>query len=310
MRHARVLREAGYGVTLHSARHEARAALRAGGWAVADDLRALEDCRHAIVATRTLLHVENTISVLEAGMDVLVEKPLSISATHAAALIDKATAAERTVFCGLNLRFSQSLLCFREWLGRVGSVHAGHVECRSWLPDWRPGTDYRTCYSASAVDGGVLRDLIHEVDYAGWLLGWPASVFARFGRSGRLGIEAEEAACLSCPLPSGAGLNIALDYLSRIPTRIFRVFGEFGTLTWNGIAQTVTFESQGGATDHREIRESRDENLLRQDSAFLNDDASNLVRAAEALRALAVCDAARLSVDSGHDEVINYPKAA
>ena len=50
---------------------------------------------------------------------------------------------------------------------------SAHVSCQSWLPDWRPGRDYRESYSARADEGGALRDLVPELDYATALLGRP-----------------------------------------------------------------------------------------------------------------------------------------
>ncbi len=306
LRHARVLRAAGHEVAVFSARHEARAALRAEGWTVPVSPADFPGCRHAIVATRTGLHAGNTMSLLEAGMDVLVEKPLSTSFENGRTVVEAAARFQRRIHCALNLRFSKSLNLFRSWLERPGRLHAAHVECRSYLPDWRPGTDLHASYSASASEGGVLRDLAHEIDYAGWLLGWPRSVFARFDRSGRLGIEAEEAAYLDCAHSSGVSVQIDLDYLSRIPVRTMRVFGEQGTLQWNGMTQTVSFEAPGAAVDSRELPETKDENLLRQDLAFLNGEDDKLVSGAEALRGLAVCDAARRSADSAKDEAVDY----
>ena len=302
MRHARVLREAGHEVAIFSARSQRRQVLRAEGWMVPDAMEDFSGCRHAIVATRTGSHVETTLPLLEAGMDVLVEKPLAINGEQGLVLLDAATKLQRRVFCALNLRFSLSLNFFRSWLDRPGRWHAAHIECRSYLPDWRPGTDWKASYSASATEGGVLRDLVHEIDYAGWLLGWPETVFARFDRSGRLGIKAEEAASLDCSLASGAMVQVDLDYLSRVPIRTMRVFGEKGTLQWNGITQTVQFESLDGTIDSSEKHESRDENLRRQDTAFLDGADENLVSGEEALRGLAVCDAARRSADSARVE--------
>lgn len=301
-RHARVLREAGHEVALYSTRLEARVTLRAEGWTVPETLADFPGCRHAIVASRTGLHGEHALPLLEAGMDVLVEKPLEVDGAHGEALVRAAARLQRKVFCALNLRFSPSLQRFRKGIERVGRVHAAHVECRSYLPDWRPGTDLKTCYSASATEGGVLRDLVHEIDYAGWILGWPEKVFARFDRSGRLGIEAEEAVYLDCVLPSGANLQIDLDYLSRTPIRRMRVFGELGTLTWDGMAQMVDFLAPGLDAECHEVKQSRDANLLWQDLAFLNGEEDKLVSGEEALRGLAVCDAARRSAASRREE--------
>lgn len=306
LRHARVLREAGQEVAVFSARPEARVALRAEGWTVPDVPTDFPGCRHAIVATRTGRHAEDAIPLLEAGMDVLVEKPLAVDLAQAKVIVEAADKRERKVFCALNLRFSHSLNLFRAWRERAGNFHAAHVECRSYLPDWRPGTDVSASYSASAEEGGVLRDLVHEIDYAGWLLGWPERVFARFDRSGRLGIAAEEAAYLDGVLPSGANLQIDLDYLSRVPIRKMRVFGEKGTLTWDGMAQTVEFCSPGKDTEWVEAKESKDENLLCQDLAFLNGEEDRLVSGAEALRGLAVCDAARRSAESRREEEVVF----
>lgn len=301
-RHARVLREAGNEVALFSTRPEARAALRAEGWTVPETATGFSGCRHAIVASRTGLHREHTIPLLEAGMDVLVEKPLEVNSTEGRALVEAAAKLNRKVFCALNLRFSPSLQQFRKWLERVGKIHAAHVECRSYLPDWRPGTDLKASYSASATEGGVLRDLVHEIDYAGWMFGWPDKVFARFDCSGRLGIAAEEAAYLDCALPSGANLQIDLDYLSRTPIRRMRAFGELGTLTWEGMAQAVVFQAPGQEAEFHEVDQSKDANLLWQDLTFLSGNEDKLVSGEEALRGLAVCDAARRSAESRREE--------
>ena len=110
----------------------------------------------------------------------------------------------------------------RDLLPQIGAVHAVRVECQSYLPDWRPGSDYRESYSARADEGGVLRDLIHEIDYATWLFGWPVAVTARYGNTGRLGIAAEEWAELAWEAPADVEVSMRLDYLTRPPRRVMR----------------------------------------------------------------------------------------
>ena len=116
------------------------------------------------------------------------------------------------------LRFDSSLLLFRKHLTEIGRIRSVRIECQSFLPEWRPGTDYRNAYSARADEGGVLRDLIHEIDYAIWIFGLrPRS--CPLGKPGLLGIESDEFADILWEAPSGASVSIRLDYLTRIPRR-------------------------------------------------------------------------------------------
>ena len=63
---------------------------------------------------------------------------------------------------------------------RLPGLHpyCARVICSSYLPDWRPGVDYRTVYSAhKAMGGGVTIDLIHEWDYLVELFGVPEQLY-------------------------------------------------------------------------------------------------------------------------------------
>lgn len=132
-----------------------------------------------IVATDTGRHVEDGLSAIERGLDVLVEKPISTDARQARRLCLARAKFARQVFVGCVLRFSESLNTFRKLLNRVGKLHSVRIECQSYLPEWRPARPYKNSYSSRAGEGGVLLDLIHEIDYAGWIFGWPKAVQAR-----------------------------------------------------------------------------------------------------------------------------------
>ncbi len=148
--------------------------------------------RFCIIATDTGRHALDGIEAAEWGLHLLVEKPLATDATEARRLCARA-AASRKIFVGCVMRFSKSLNTFREMLNSIGRVNPVRIECQSYLPDWRPARDYRESYSARPDEGGVLRDLIYEIDYAGWLFGWPCALQAKVKNLGRLGINADEA---------------------------------------------------------------------------------------------------------------------
>ena len=260
-----------------------------------------------IVATDTARHLSDALAGIDAGCDVLVEKPLARDAIEAGKLVPAAAKAGRKLYVGCILRFSDSLGTFRSMLEDLGALHAVRIECRSYLPAWRTDRPYRESYSADANEGGVLRDLIHEVDYAGWIFGWPASVEGRLRNLGRLGIEAEEAADLAWETPAGCRVTIGLDYLSRPARRRMQAFGEGGTLEWDGISRTVRLDNESGRCREVVSSESPEARFRKQAEAFLGMGDEEAATGLDGWRALAVCDAARKSSETGRAEAVEYP---
>lgn len=263
-----------------------------------------------IIATDTGRHVKDGLLAIQRGLDLLVEKPLSVDAQGARQLVSKASEAGRRLFVGCVLRFSDSLNKFRDALARVGRLHAVRIECQSYLPDWRPYRPYHESYSARAEEGGVLRDLVHEIDYAGAIFGWPKAVQARVRNLGRLGIKADEVADLLWETEDGCLVSLSLDYLSRLPRRRVRAAGEWGTLEWDGIENTVTVSLAGRPVEVVESSQTRDEMFLEQARAFVHASQGvwdpRLATGEEGVKALAVCDAARQASDSRRQERVEY----
>jgi len=305
-RHLSVLRNDGQAVAALPKRADRGAELRGLGFTVADSLAdaARDGATRAIVASDTRLHEADTLATLECGMDALVEKPLTSTLAEARRIRAAVQTGQRRVFVGCTLRFSESLRQFRSWLPRIGAVHSVRIEAQSYLPDWRPARPYRESYSARANEGGVLRDVIHEIDYAGWLFGWPTKVQATLSNLGRLGIAAEEAADLFWITPGGVSVSLRLDYISRPPCRRMIARGELGTLEWDGMRSLVTFASPAESEEFISTQ-ARDEMVLAQDLAFLGSmEDPHLATLDDALWAVAICDAARVSSVSRREEPV------
>jgi len=264
-----------------------------------------------VIATDPKRHLEDALAAMDRGLDVLVEKPLATTAHEAEQIARHARSSRRKLFVGCVLRFSASLNAVRQSLPKVGRLHAIRIECQSYLPDWRPSRPYHASYSARANEGGVLRDLIHEIDYAGWLFGWPTSVQARVKNLGRLGIEADEIAELMWETPSGALLSLCLDYLSRPSRRSLRAAGERGTIVWDGMSGTVTVGVAGAPVEELRSSQTRDEMFLAQTRAFLDACEGKLdfrlATADHGVKALAICDAARHASDEGRETSVERP---
>lgn len=261
----------------------------------------------AVIATDTIRHLSDAREAISAGLHVLIEKPIGTSTDGVSDLLAFAEASGRRVYVGCNLRYSRGLRELRDRLPSVGTRYSARIECQSYLPAWRPASNYRMSYSARATDGGVLRDLIHEIDYAALLLGGPTRVSASLYNSGELGIEAEECADLFWRTADGCSVSIRLDYLSRLSRRSTTIVGSAGELRWDAIAQTVTWRGADGAAETVDVREERDSQYLAQmkDFVSLADPATAPIATGdEALAAMRVLDAARRSSASERSELL------
>jgi predicted dehydrogenase len=262
------------------------------------------------VATDTGRHFHDGLAAAALGLHLLVEKPLAKDAAEAAWLYREATAAGRKVFVACVMRFARSLGRFRELLSDIGHVHAVRIECQSYLPDWRPTRPFRESYSARPDEGGVLRDLIHEIDYAGWLYGWPETVQAKVTNRGRLGIEADEAAEILWEGSSGVDVSVRVDYLSKPTRRRMTAFGEQGTIEWDAMESAVTLWRSGESAVREAFPQTKNDMLDAQARAFLaatdGQDPWPLASGLDGMCALAVCDAARRASASRREEKVVY----
>lgn len=256
-----------------------------------------------VVATDTARHVADTIAALDAGAaHVLVEKPLASNLAEAAPLISHPLSKRVTVAAPLRAHAA-----FRDVVQRIpemGDHFSAFVRCQSWLPSWRPDRDYRQSYSSRQEEGGVLRDLVHELDYAVTLFGEPELLFAELQYEGPLDVESDQAATLVWR--SGrTRVMVRLDYISAPGGRSLEVHGVNGSIEWDVSAATVTLrDAAGGSADYHYPPDlDRNRVMATQHEAILGADGSEsrATRLAvgypatmeEGLAVLDLCDRAR-----------------
>lgn len=259
-----------------------------------------EQLHGSIVATDTGRHGADVEALIARG-PVLCEKPLVANSDELGVLRAIAATSRYPIFCAYCLRFSQALRTFAVHLPRIGPPHQVRIECESYLPDWRPGTNHQNSYAARPAEGGVLRDLSHEVDYAIWLFGRPSAVWADLRATGRLGIESDDLCDLGWTTPSGTTVSIHLNYLTRKPRRTMRAAGPLGEITWDGVRQTVSVDLIEGS-EVFDCSEAKDAMYERQADAFINvsDSAgSSLATFAEAAFVVELIDASMRSSKLG-----------
>jgi predicted dehydrogenase len=156
--------------------------------------------------------------------------------------------------------------------GSIGGLSSLRLWFGSWLPDWRPGTDYRTGYSARrALGGGVLLDAIHELDLALWAVGdRRLEVLGAFvGRVGPLEIDVEDTVrAILAPPDRSITVEVALDYLARRYRRGIEATGDAATVRLDWARGVVEVEDAGTITVH-EATTPVGASYQLQDEAFL-----------------------------------------
>lgn len=131
------------------------------------------DLDAALVACPNYKHAEVTVAALQAGINVLCEKPMATGADEARAMIDAADRNGRELMIAFANRFRPEVIALRKAiedgaLGEIRSVRCGWLR-RSGVPGLNSWFT-----SKRKAAGGVLIDLgSHLVDLALWLTGNP-----------------------------------------------------------------------------------------------------------------------------------------
>jgi predicted dehydrogenase len=134
-----------------------------------------------VVGTPNYLHAPQTIAALNAGVHVMVEKPMAMNAREAYQMLEASQRSGAILMVAHCFRFDPEVLWLREQakLGRLGKIirTKGYGVHTQWGPSgWFTEARY--------AGGGAMADMgVHALDTARFLLGdpQPVSVYARIG---------------------------------------------------------------------------------------------------------------------------------
>ncbi len=188
----------------------------------------------AVIATANQAHAELASRALDAGLAVVVDKPLAPTAAEARALVDEAErrGAMLTVFH--NRRWDSDQLTLRRLLaeGRLGRVHRYESRFERWRPEPRPGAWRET--TPPERGGGVLLDLgTHLVDQAIALFGPVAAV--RGEVDSRRGGVADDDAFVALTHESGVHSHLWASSVAAAPGPRLRVLGDAAAYVVDGV---------------------------------------------------------------------------
>jgi len=189
-----------------------------------------------VICTPNNLHIPIALKACEENCHIFTEKPLSHNLSDVDRLIKLTEEKKLVLMVGYCLRFHPALVFIKKIIdeGEIGRVLSFRLEVGSYLPEWRPGSDYRKNYAvSSSLGGGVILDLSHEIDYIQWLGGKVREVFCYSDTLSNLEIKTEDTAEILLRFENRAIGEIHMDYIQRTPRRNCQIIGNKGTILWD-----------------------------------------------------------------------------
>lgn len=226
----------------------------------------------AFITNPTHLHVDTALKCARQDCHLFVEKPLSHTLDGVNELISEANKRNLVTLIGCQLRFDPILNEIRDILDRreFGQVLTFRAYSGSYLPNWRPNQDYRNSYSAySSKGGGVVLDLIHEIDYTHWLFGPPSNIKSEISYVDSLEIDSEAIADILIRTISGEVGNIHLSYCRHQPKRTIEIVCDDGVITGDLVNKEIIKETASNSKV-QEFDYGRDTRFKNQLDYFIN----------------------------------------
>jgi len=263
----------------------------------------------AIVSSPAILHLEQSLELAKNGVHLLIEKPLSHTSDRVNELLEVINKNSVIAMVGYVMRYDSGAIEFKNWISNkiTGKILHARIECGSYLPDWRPGQDYRKTVSAlSGLGGGALLELSHELDYLHWFFGKPIDVQAQIRNSGSLNIDVEDQADLFMTSEQEYPIVAQIDFNRRYVKRKCTVLTAEGELTWNAVKQNVTWKTVNEGSSSYDYSDKSDYIYRTQIEVFfdcIENDNAPIVTVEDGINVLRLIDAARDSSING-DKII------
>lgn len=224
-----------------------------------------------IVGVPNRLHEEITVDALEAGLDVLVEKPLAHTLDSARRIADVARDADGFCMVGFTMRYApltRRVIDLRN-RDRFGSL--SHVGVEYLRRDFVPSDGRGWFTDPDLAGGGVLMDLgVHIIDLALYLLEYPAVIeVSGITRSAFGGYEVDDAATALLRCADGRTVSVETAWKGAVePSRRCVVRGREAGAAFDVSGSELTLVTPDDAPIETESVEPEDMHLV-ENRAFL-----------------------------------------
>ena len=188
-----------------------------------DELLSISEIRLIVIATPNETHYSFARQCLEAGRDVVVDKPFTTTLEEAVSLVQFAKDANRLLTVYQNRRYDGDFQAVRQLLevGTLGRIVRFETSYDRFRPQLKPGA-WR---EAARPGSGILFDIApHLIDHALVLFGLPEAVTADV-RAERENAAADDAFDITLHYSNGMRAVLRSSILAAAPRPRFVLFG-------------------------------------------------------------------------------------
>lgn len=181
-----------------------------------------------VISTPNRSHASLGLAALEAGLAVVLDKPMAVSVAEAERLVAASRHTGRLLTVFHNARWANTFLTVREIIasGVLGTITRYEARMDRYRPAPRPSAWRESGDPAEA--GGLLFDLgSHLIDQAVQLFGWPLRVYAEVARR-RPDTQVDDDTFVALEF-AGLRAHLWMSYLARLPGPAVRVHGLNGS---------------------------------------------------------------------------------
>ncbi|SHE51702.1 Gfo/Idh/MocA family protein [Alkalibacter saccharofermentans] len=199
------------------------------------------------ICTPHFLHKEQVVSCLNAGINVLTEKPMAINIPDAEMMIRAANKSGKKLGVIFQNRYIEGVKIAKELIdkGKLGNI-TGAWSLLTW---WRPPSYYDCDWKGtwSEEGGGVLIDqAIHSIDLVQYLVGSEVEwIEGHIANRILKNVEVEDVADAAIKFKNGCIYSLFATnyYTNNAPVQI-EIKGEKGTISLKGFDVTVCIDGE------------------------------------------------------------------
>lgn len=224
------------------------------------------------ITNPTEYHIDTLEKVHKKARHFFIEKPIT-SYQKLSTVSNIIFRSDSVYYVACPLRYTNIIQYIKNNVN-LGKVLSVRCISSSYLPDWRPGTDYKDSYSAhKELGGGVSTDLIHEWDYIQYLFGSPIKIMCMSGKISSLEINSEDYACYIAEYRDKI-VELHLDYFGREPIRQIMLIMQDETIIGDLVRGTISKLKSGDIIDFNETRDDYQKKELEYFLSLIKDEHS------------------------------------